>query len=236
MAKSAIIAVGISFLMGWSVIARANHPPSPPLTNGSVDSGQTETPVAGVRHPRYRIRRGDSFDVAFAYAPEFNNTIVVQPDGYITLDGIGTLFVEGQTIPQLTETLIQAYAKIMHEPLITIALKDSEKPYFIASGQIGKPGKYDLRSDTTVTEAIAIAGGLTDHSKHSQVVVFRHVSDDMIEVRVLNIKRMLSNRDLREDVHLQPGDLVYVPQSLISKIQRFIPSQQLSMYVNPLQF
>ena len=134
MVKSTTIAVAISMLMGWSVIARENHPPFPPSTNGSVGSGQTETPAPGVRHPRYRIRRGDSFDVAFAYAPEFNNTIVVQPDGYITLEGIGTLFVEGQTIPQLTETLIQAYAKIMHEPLITIALKDSEKPYFIAAG------------------------------------------------------------------------------------------------------
>ena len=86
---------------------------------------------------------------------------------------MGSIFVEGQTVPELTETLKAAYAKILHDPVITIALKDFEMPYFIAAGQVTKPGKYDLRSDLTVTQAVAIAGGFNDKSKHSQVVLFR---------------------------------------------------------------
>ena len=106
-------------------------------------------------------------------SPEFNQTVAVQPDGYVTLKGAGTIFVEGQTVPELTETVKAAYAKILHDPVIAIALKDFEKPYFIAAGQVAKPGKYDLRSDLTVTEAVAIAGGFNDKAKHSQVVLFR---------------------------------------------------------------
>jgi protein involved in polysaccharide export with SLBB domain len=81
-----------------------------------------------------------------------------------------------------------------------------------------------------VTEAVAIAGGFTGQAKHSQVVLFRHVSDDTVEAKLLNIKSMLSNRDLREDIHLRPGDMLFVPQNMISKIRRYLPVSSLGMY------
>jgi polysaccharide export outer membrane protein len=181
------------------------------------------------RTPRYRLRKGDTFDVEFAFSPEFNQTIPVQPDGFITLKGVGTIFVFGQTLPELTETIKNAYAKTLHEPVITVALKDFEKPYFIAAGQVGKPGKYDLRSDLTLTEGIAIAGGFTESSKHSQVVLFRPAPDGMMEARLLDVKKMLNTRDLKEDVRLRPGDMLFVPQNRISKIQRYLPSSNMGM-------
>jgi polysaccharide export outer membrane protein len=188
------------------------------------------------RTPRYRLRKGDTFDVEFAFSPEFNQTIPVQPDGFITLKGVGTIFVFGQTLPELTETIKNAYAKTLHEPVITVALKDFEKPYFIAAGEVGKPGKYDLRSDLTLTEAIAIAGGLTEKSKHSQVVLFRPASDGMMEARLLDVKKMLNTRDLKEDVHLRPGDMVFVPQNRMSKIQRYLPTSSMGAYLNPITY
>jgi len=188
------------------------------------------------RNPRYGLRKGDSFDVDFAFSPEFNQTVVVQPDGYITLRGAGSMRVEGQTIPELTETIKKAYASILHNPVVTVALKDFEKPYFVAAGQVAKPGKYDLRSDLTLVEAVAIAGGFTGNSKHSQVVLFRRVSDQLVEARLFNVKQMLQSRDLSEDAHLRPGDMIYVPQNMISKIQRFITMPSTGMYLDPTHF
>lgn len=206
------------------------------------DGSTTPTEVAGVspslqdRNPRYHLRKGDSFDLEFSLSPEFNQTIPIQPDGYITLRSVGTVFVEGQTLPELTETIKTAYAKILHDPVVTIALKDFEKPYFIAAGQIAKPGKYDLRSDLTLTEGIAVAGGFTEASKHSQVVLFRPAENGMMEARLMDIKKMLNSRDLREDVRLEPGDMVFVPKNRISKIQRYLPSSNMGMYLNPVTY
>ena len=73
-----------------------------------------------------------------------------------------------------------------------------------------------------MAEAVQIAGGLTQQSKHSQVVLFRRVNDDLVETRLLNLKKMLNQRNLKEDAHLRPGDLVFVPQNTISKIARFL--------------
>ena len=188
------------------------------------------------RYPRYQIRPGDSFDLNFEYTPELNQTVVVQPDGFVTLREIGDVQVAGLTVPDLTHRLTTSYAKQLHDPVITVILKDFDKPYFIANGQVSKPGKYELRADTTLTEGIAIAGGFMESSKHSQVVLFRRVNDDLVEARLLNLKKMLKQNNLKEDAHLRPGDLVYVPQNVISKISRFLTKPAVSMYMNSSQF
>jgi len=185
------------------------------------------------RNPRYRLCNGDVLDLNFRFTPEFNQTVTVQPDGYITLHAVGDLHVEGKTLPELTETLRAAYSKILHDPTFTVDLKDFEKPCFFVTGEVGRPGKYDLRGDITVTQAVAMAGGLTSSSKHSQVLLFRGVSNNLVEVKKLDLKRMLQAKNLVEDWHLQPGDLVFVPKNTVSKISSFIPRSSLGAYVNP---
>ncbi len=188
------------------------------------------------RHDRYQLRKGDSFDLDFAISPEYNQTVAVQPDGYVTFKGAGSVFVEGQTIPELTETVKEAYAKILHDPIITVDLKDFEKPYFIAAGQVGKPGKYDLRGPITVTEGVAIAGGFNEKAKHSQVVLFHPTTDGIFEAKLLNVKKLLASRNLSEDIYLQPGDMLYVPQNAYSKFERYLPSANMGAYVSPTAF
>ena len=120
--------------------------------------------------------------------------------------------------------------------MITVALKDFDKPSFIVAGQVGHPGKYELRSDTTLVEALAIAGDMTTAAKHSQVVLFRRVSSEMFEARVFNVKQMLGSRNLEEDPHFMPGDLVFVPQNKISKIQHYLPTTSMGAYLSPATF
>jgi len=208
---------------------------SPSTANNAVADTSKPAPSAsttkfGERYPRYKIGSGDSFDVNFELSPEFNQTVTVQPDGFITLRGVGDVNVAGQTVPELTQTLKTAYAKILNDPQIVVMLKDFEKPYFIADGQVGRPGKYDLRGDVTVTEAVAMAGGFTDSSKHSQVLLFRRVSDDWVEAKVINVKKMLKDGNLHEDMHLHPGDMIVVPKNTLSKIQRYIPTGSMGAF------
>jgi polysaccharide biosynthesis/export protein len=188
------------------------------------------------RSPRYEIETGDSFDLNFEFVPGFNQTLIVQPDGFVSLRGIGDVKVAGKTVPELTRDLCRDYGKIMVSPELVVILKDFDKPYFVATGQVQRPGKYDLRGNTTLTEAIAEAGGFTEKSKHSQVLLFRRVSDKWSEARVIDVKKMLHAKDLEEDPVLQAGDMIVVPQNRISKIARFLPTPSLSTYVNPTQF
>jgi len=186
------------------------------------------------RNPRYQLCRDDVLVLDFTLTPEFNQTVTVQPDGYITLLGVGDLHAEGQTVPEVTQSVRAAYAKTVHNPILTVRLIEFEKPYFIVGGEIGHPGKFDLRGDTTVVQAVAIAGGFTEASKHSQVWLFRRVSNDWVETRQLDLKKMLKSGNLREDLHLRPGDMLYVPKNVFSKVKRFVPVNTLSTYFSPL--
>ena len=228
-----IVLAGIATLLGMTSAAQNIAAASAPTDSSSSISATPSASNPGLqqRNPRYKLRKGDSFDVDFAMTPEFNQIVAVQPDGYITLKAIGSMYVEGQTVPELTQTLTNAYTRILHDPVIAISLKDFEKPFFIASGQVARPGKYDLRGDLTVSEAVAIAGGFDEKSKHSQVVLFHPVPTGGFEAKVINVKKLMASKDLSEDIRLQPGDMLFVPQNSLSKIKPFLPSSSVSAFL-----
>src|SRR6202161_2725545 len=182
---------------------------------------------------RYTIHPSDTLELSFMLTPEFDQTVTVQPDGYITLRNAGDLPAAGHTLSELTESIKTAYSKILHDPVISIDPKDFEKPYFVVGGQVGKPGKFDWRGDVTVTQAIAIAGGLTDAAKHSQVLLFRRVSDQWTKGKNINVKKMLNSHDLQEDPELQPGDMLFVPKNTLSKIKPFLPTTSGGIFATP---
>jgi len=201
--------------------------------NGGGAADNEQAPVLQHRNRRYQLHSADVLELNFPFTPEFNQSVTVQPDGYITLRGVDSIRVEGQTVPELTNSLRTAYAKILHDPVINVELKDFEKPYYIVGGEVGHPGKFDLRSETTATQAVAIAGGLRESAKHSQVVLFHRVPDGWMQVKKLNMKKMLKDGKLDEDAYLQPGDFLYVPKNAMSKIARFIPTSSVGLYANP---
>jgi polysaccharide biosynthesis/export protein len=196
----------------------------------------TPQPWFQQRYPRYLLRSTDTFELTFQFSPQFNQTVSVQPDGYVNLKGIGDIHVAGLTVPQVTEALKTAYGKFLREPEMFLMLKDFEKPFVTVGGQVNHPGRYELRGDTTVAEAIQIAGGFNAASKHSQVVLFRKVSEEWAEARLVDVKKMFTHKDLSEDVHLNPGDMIFIPQNKISKIKTYLPITVANATMNPAQF
>jgi len=170
------------------------------------------------RRPLYRLNRSDVVALSFTLSPEFDQTLTIQPDGNVTLKDAGTVLAQGLTLEEFREAVLRAYIGYLHDPQVAVALKEFEHPYFVAGGEVGRPGKYELRADTSVIEAVEIAGGFTHQAKHSQVLLFRRVNDDLTEAHLLNLKKMLRERNLGELPLLRPGDLVFVPQNSISKI------------------
>jgi polysaccharide biosynthesis/export protein len=207
--------------------------PGPDETAAHKEPGDGRHEQLQSRNPRYQLHSADVLELTFPFTPEFNQTVTVQPDGYISLRGVDSIPVQGQTLPQVSDSLRKAYGKILHEPVVDVELKDFQKPYFIVGGEVGHPGKYDLRGETTTTEAVAIAGGLKDSAKNSQLLLFHRAPDGWLQARKLNMKKMLKHANLDEDAYLQPGDFLYVPRNSMSKFSRFIPTSSLGMYTNP---
>lgn len=205
----------------------------PPVTVAPADSRPADS--FQDRYPRYHIQAGDSFDLKFEFSPEFDQTVTVQPDGFVSLRGVGDVHVADYTQPQLKEALAKAYGKILYEPVIEVILKDFEKPYFVADGQVTRPGKYDLRGSTTLTQALAAAGGMSSGAKSSQVLLFRKLADrpGWTEATLVDVKKMQDTHNLAEDPILRPGDMIWVPKSFIGKIDRFLPTTSIGTFLRP---
>jgi Periplasmic protein involved in polysaccharide export len=220
---------------GGALISNENSP-NKVITQPVEAGGKGDPAFGGERHPLYRLSKSDTVDLSFIFSPDFNQTLIIQPDGFVSLKGAGSLLLEGLTIPQIQLAVANAYRGFLHNPEVTVQLKEFDKPYFLASGEVARPGKYELRGDMTISEAVAVAGGFTQQALHSQVVLFRRVTPELSESHVIDVKKMLNSRNLQEDLHLRPGDFIFVPQSHISKIRKFVPTNAMSWYMNPLQF
>jgi len=210
--------------------------PGTETTQSGRADGTGKPALGGERRPLYRLQRSDVVEVHFTFSPEFDETLTVQPDGYVRPQNVGNIYAIGKTLPQMEAAIREAYVGRLHDPEVNLVLKEFDKPYFIAGGEVGHPGKYELRSETTVIEALQMAGGITHEGRHSEVLLFRRISDDLIEARVLNVKKMLGQGALAEDPRLKPGDFVFVPQNTISKISRYLPTTSLGMYLNNAPF
>jgi polysaccharide export outer membrane protein len=188
---------------------------------------RTEAPVLQRRDARYRLYPSDQIAITFPLTPEFNQTITIEPDGYSSLTGAGDLRLAGLTTEEAVSAIKVAYSKILHDPIVTVELKDFNKPFFVVTGQVNHPGKYDLRGPISATEAIAMAGGMTGAAKSSQALLFRRADGSRYEVTRVNLKRILNGRQL-EDTELLSGDMLYVPA--VSHLQERDPKSLPAVY------
>jgi len=199
-------------------------------------AAQVKTPprLTTVTEERYRLQPGDVLEVQFRYSPEFNQTLTVQPDGYITLEIAGDLKVAGFTIDQTREAILRQARTRLQDPVATVLLKEFQRPYFVVSGEVSQPGKIEMRERVTAIQAIMLAGGMKETAKSSQVVVFRMINNsDMAEVKLLNLKSIKKTSDLENDLTLQAGDMVYVPRDKISKVERFMKIASIAAFMAP---
>jgi polysaccharide export outer membrane protein len=197
-------------------------------------TSQTADPTLQEHHPRYILHREDVVSLTFPLSPELNQTLTIQPDGYINLQNAGSIYVQGLTTPELVVAIKKAYSGILHDPIIDVDLQDFQKPFFTVSGQVGKPGQYDLRADITVAEALAVAGGMTMITAKTQIFLFHRTSQDWFEVKKINLKDILRGKNVNEDALIQPGDMIYVPEKFISSFKKYVPySLGAGTYLSP---
>lgn len=205
------------------------------LSIHTIARGQDQKPprLTTVTEDRYRLQPGDVMEIQYRYSPEFNQTVTVQPDGYVTLEMGGDLKVAGLTVDESRLAILKKASTRLQDPVATVILKEFQKPYFVVAGEVAQPGKIEMRERVTAIQAIMLAGGMKETAKSSQVVVFRKINSDIAEVKLLNLKTIRHTSDLENDLTLQPGDMVFVPRDKISKIERFMRVASIAAFLAP---
>jgi polysaccharide export outer membrane protein len=186
--------------------------------------------------PRYHLHAGDLLEIDFRLSPEFDATVPIQPDGFITLPNVGDVKVEDLTLEEATKKIKELASEILNKPEMTVELKQFENPYFIVGGQVNAPGRVELRGHMTALNAVQLAGGFKDGANTRKVIIIHAIDENTAETKVINYRRMVQHYKPTDDVEIHAGDLIFVPQNGVTEVTPYIKLIAFGFYFNPLDF
>lgn len=148
--------------------------------------------------------------------------VTLRPDGAITLPYIGDVQAAGLTMPQLNAEVEEKYQTLVGGGLgITIDLNDAQSNVVYVMGEVNRPGFYQLRGPTTVTQAVAMAGGFADSAYTDEVVLVTRGAQRQPMGRIIDMDDIIGTGNIDRDVMLKQYDIVFVPMSPMAKAGLF---------------
>jgi polysaccharide export outer membrane protein len=189
-----------------------------------------DKPAFTPRDQRYHIQPNDVVEVHFRYTPEYNLTATVEPDGFISIEVVGDVKIAGLTLVDASAAIAKQAGMRLKDPEVTVHLKDFVKPHFVVAGEVNHPGTYELRGQVTTIQAIAMSGGFKESSKESKVILLRRINEEYAEVKVIDLKKLMSPSKIREDITLRADDMLVVPRNMISRLEPVVRVGSMGLY------
>jgi polysaccharide export outer membrane protein len=195
----------------------------------------------------YNLGTGDQLRLDVFGVDKYSGQYLVLTDGTLNLPGIGTVQVQGLTLPQAQARISERYAALLKQPVITLSLIAFRPVQVAISGEVNRPGSYRMAGVAgqagggdgqlpRVTQAIQLAGGLTQAADLSRIQLRRVTATG--SVVTLNLEELLQQGNLSQDPILLDGDSLYIPTAVSidsSQIRQIVSSGLVSQEYEPLQ-
>ncbi len=177
---------------------------------------------AAVGSSEYRLRLGDEVTVMFQSDRTLDYTAPVSPAGTLTVPSGGEVVAAGRTIDEVRAEVEVKMAELLLDPRASIVLsRVAQQPVYVL-GEVAKPGSITNTGTIRLSMALAQAGGILSSGQPSSVMVIRTTGVEEPTAIKVDVAGVLSGRDLSQDLTLEPFDVVFVPQSIIGKIDEFV--------------
>src|SRR5213594_5166889 len=179
----------------------------PPLR---AEDRDTMKPERGPSAPSgdYLIGPEDLLDIGVWKNEALSRRVPVRPDGMITLPLLNDVQAAGLTPMELRDLLVKGLAEYMPSPEVSVILTDVRSFKVSVVGEVTRPARYELKSWTTVLDALALAGGFTQFATRSRIVILRPNGKAMTRIP-FNYNKVTGGE--QENFYLQNGDIVLVP-------------------------
>ena len=162
--------------------------------------------------PEYFIGPEDVLNITVWRNVDLSRDVTVRPDGRISLPLIGDIIAVGRTPAQLSEDISSKLKEYKENPQVSIVIKEVNSYAIYVLGEVAKPGKYPLRSKTTLLQGVTIAGGFNKEAARNKIVVFRFAKDGAGQVKIKASYDDIVLRDgSNQNIELKPGDQIVVP-------------------------
>ncbi len=186
--------------------------------------GESTPEIAGVPHPHAVERLANTVSESFTIGAEdvleitvwrnqdLSKTVQVRPDGRFSMPVIRDVVAVGKTPSQLADEITRRLREYVQNPVVAISVKEVNSYNIFILGEVVKPGKYPLKSKTTLLQGITMAGGFTPVAARNQVVVFRF-GENGSETQTLtsSYDDIVLRGGIGQNLELRAGDTVVVP-------------------------
>jgi polysaccharide export outer membrane protein len=170
----------------------------------------------------YRIQTGDALDIKFFYHSELNESVVVRPDGRISLQLVHEVQASGLTPEQLRQALQNKYGPQISQPEIAVLVRSFSAQKVFVDGEVAKPGLIPLTGQMTVLQSLAMSGVLKDTARVNEIILIRRGPENRPTLMLLNVRKAIDGSDPSQDLSLQPADIIYVPKSPIANFNTWL--------------
>ena len=155
--------------------------------------------------PSLTLSAGDVLDVKFFYLPELDESQIVRPDGFMTLQLIGDISVQGKTPAELHRELLKRYATHLKNPNLTIMVRRMNDSRVWVSGEVKRPGPVQMPGRMTVLEAVMDVGGGTRPTADMKNVLVVRQRDGRNYGCVVNLYDVLKGKEGASSSYSSPG-------------------------------
>jgi polysaccharide export outer membrane protein len=161
----------------------------------------------------YVIGPEDMLEITVWRNQDLSRLVQVRPDGRISLPLIGDVTAVGKTPTQLTAEISTKLKEYKENPSVAIVVKEVLSYAIFVLGEVGKPGKYPLKTKTTLLQGITIAGGFTPIAARNRLVVFRFNDNGAngSEKLKASYDDIVLRDGSQQNLELKPGDTIVVP-------------------------
>lgn len=187
---------------------------------------QAGTSLSALPGPEaFQLGPGDRISIRVWRQEDLTMDVVVSPDGTITYPLVGRIQVAGLTYPQLTEKLTAAVSTYYANPQVTVNILEVQAQKVFVVGEVTTPAVLQLGAPMTIVEALTKAGGINQYARTSNVLLVRGGLEEP-ELYTVDVRAILTEGRLDQNVYLKSGDIVVVPTKTITNAARFFKDVQ----------
>lgn len=182
-------------------------------------------PPAGVitESVKYTLGPNDVISIEVRRHPEFSGQYTVNSEGKIEYKYIGDVIVKGLTKVELNERLREILSEYLIEPEIDVQIVAYLSKVFYVVGDVNRPGKFYMKGDAIKVREALVQAGLPNHAASMRRCrIITPDKNGKNNYTTVNVYSLLYEGDLRQNLVMKPGDVLYIPSTIMAKIIRVI--------------
>jgi polysaccharide biosynthesis/export protein len=204
-------------LLAGATLAACTQPGGQAAATATTGTATPAKSAANTNPGEYVIGPGDSLSIFVYHNPDLSEPgVAVRPDGRISTPLINDIVAAGKTPTELGKEIEERLKKYIQDPIVTVIVRSFIGPanrQVKVIGEATDPEAIPYTDGMTLLDVMIATKGLTKYAAGNRAVIIRREAGGKEETIHVHLDDLLKDGDISQNVAMQPGDTLIIPQS-----------------------